>query len=136
MVELKDKIGETNFVWGEFLWLQHWRVHGFPKDSVKENIIKVANKLQLVRNFYNRKIIITSGWRPELYNELIKGSHNSRHMTGEAVDFYVDGMSCDQVRKDLQPKLEEWKIRMEDLPRSSWVHLDISPVIHQRFFKP
>lgn len=135
-MELRERIGQTNFVWAEFLYLPKWDIHGYPNETVSENIIKTANALNRIRSYYNKKVFITSGWRPDVYNKLIGGAPNSYHIKGLAVDFYVDGISCDQVRKDMEPKLEEWRIRMEDEVGVAKVHIDLGPVTFNRFFKP
>jgi len=82
---------------------------------------------------------VTSGWRPEGYNKLIGGALNSAHIEGKACDFVVTGIDCDDVREQLEPKLTELGIRMEDLPGANWVHIDIRKPLNEdsnRFFKP
>jgi hypothetical protein len=72
------------------------------------------------------------------YNAFVGGAKASAHLSGMAVDFVAKGMSCDEVRAKLLNKLEEFQIRVEDLPKSNWVHADIKvpPPGGKRFFKP
>ena len=105
-----------NFSWGEALFLQSLGFHAFPQDDIVKNILRSAWKMQMIRDEFGRPIKIHSWWRPKSYNVLIKGASKSAHMEGLAVDFSVEGLDCDEVRERLQPKLEEWKIRMENMP--------------------
>lgn len=50
-----------------------------------------------LREHVKRQIHITSGFRSEEVNRKVGGSETSRHMTGEAVDFKVDGMTPEAV---------------------------------------
>lgn len=136
MIDLKEKIGNSSFSWGLALWCHDWVIHAIPSPEQAQNIIKTSEKLQLVKDYFKKDITITSFLRPELYNKQIGGSVNSRHCLGEAVDFVIDGLDCDYVRERLEPKLEEWQIRMEKGVGRNWVHIDISPVVFSRYFDP
>ncbi len=65
---------------------------------------------------------------------------NSPHKTGCAIDFHILGYEGaagnDKMRAIILPHLEEFGVRMEDNPGSTWTHLDCNPVISHRFFKP
>jgi len=63
---------------------------GCQKDKVSPTLIA---KLQLLRDMINKPIIITSGYRCEAYNKHIGGADNSPHLTGEASDIQVKGMT-------------------------------------------
>jgi len=133
--------GSENFTWGEALWLNQWEIYAFPIDSfVWQNIVDVGIKLQMIRKIFGKPIMITSWYRPKKYNELIGGATMSQHILGRAVDFNVQGMTADQVRSILSLKLSDLNIRMENLPGSNWVHIDINcnadTKLKDRFFKP
>lgn len=50
--------------------------------------------LQNIRNHFGKAVYITSALRCQKYNDKLKGSvKNSPHIKGEAVDFYVKGVS-------------------------------------------
>lgn len=55
--------------------------------DVADDFFKFVNALQLFRKWYNRPIIITSGYRPPLYNKAVGGSVNSSHLKALAIDF-------------------------------------------------
>jgi len=108
-----------------------------PTDRQHHNLIHITSVLQKIRTRLACRIRITSGLRPKVYNTLIGGAGHSAHIWGMALDFQVQGLSADRVRSYILPDLEEYKIRMEDLPGSSWVHIDSrNPRTEGRFFKP
>lgn len=100
------------------------------------NLIQLCEKIDKVRDFVGWPFIVHNTFRPFMYNELVLGARGSAHMKGMAMDFHAHGIDCDELRALLLPKLEDWNMRMEDLPGAAWCHMDISPVINMRFFKP
>ena len=137
MIDINKKIpGCKNFYWREVLFLHGIGACVYVNDATRENLIKVCGKLQEIRDMYGKPIKINSGFRPTKYNRHIGGASRSMHTKGGAIDFKIKGVSCDVVRKDLEPRLKELGLRMEDLPKSNWVHIDIKPVGRNRYFKP
>ncbi len=129
------------FKWREFLWLDKWAIHCFPTPQQEANIIRTAQAMKAIREYFNKPIIITSGVRPPKYNKVIGGAILSAHRFGMACDFVIKSYNsdngCDYVRKQLEPHLEELQIRMEDKPRSNWIHIDTKdPTENGRYFKP
>lgn len=148
----------------ESLYLPSWDCYHIPTEQEKENILKLATTMDQIREYIGSPITITVWIRPgkvnttsdlskvvaktdkqkealsELdYNKFIGGAKNSAHKIGLACDWYSKGMSCDEVRTKLLSKLEEFDVRVEDLPGSKWVHTDkYPPTISggKRFFKP
>lgn len=58
-----------------------------PTDKEIENMKTLAVKiLQPLREYMNRPIIVTSGYRSCEVNKAVKGSKNSGHMLGTAAD--------------------------------------------------
>ena len=131
----------------EALYLPSWKVMHIPSKVEQENILKLAEKLDLVREFIKSPISVRCWIRPVLnnpasqyhgqdYNKFIKGAPGSSHKTGLAVDWHSPGTNCDDMRKFLIGKLAEWDLRMEDLPKSSWIHLAADYKTGNHFFKP
>lgn len=125
------------FRWKEVLYLNRWGIHVLPTDVQYLNLIKVCKKADLVRAYLDTPMTITSALRPTKYNELIGGARFSHHKLGKALDFQCRKIKPDRIRELLEPVLDDFEIRMEDLPGSSWVHIDIAePGKTGRFFKP
>jgi uncharacterized protein YcbK (DUF882 family) len=133
----KTIVGTRSFSWKEALYCPKWQIYVFPSEQEQSEIIKIAYKLQQIRDYFGMPITITSWLRPKLYNELIKGSVNSLHIKGMAVDFVVEGVNCDEVRNHLVSRLDDLKIRMENKPNANWVHIDHGIVGKTgRYFNP
>lgn len=134
--------GSTYFRWKDALWVPKWGVTVFPSKEQYDGIIKLATRLELPRGFLGPSWTVTSWLRPKYYNEWkdpygVGGSQRSAHMEGLAIDFQVFGMNADTARNYLKANLEMYKLRMEDLPGSNWIHLDArDPIMGNRFFKP
>jgi zinc D-Ala-D-Ala carboxypeptidase len=140
------KISE-HFTVKEACYLPSWQVMHIPSDEDKENILKQASKMDLIRDFLGVPINVHCWIRPILnnpdsphhgedYNALVKGAKNSSHKIGLATDYNAQGLNCDDVRSKLESKLDEWQIRMEKMPGGNWVHNDCAEVISNRYFIP
>ncbi len=143
----KAKISKY-FTVKEALYLPSWNVLHIPSEEEKENIVKMAEKMDLIREELKSPISIHVWIRPVLnqpdnirhgqdYNAFIKGAKKSAHKIGQGVDWSCSGKTCDEVRELLKGKLEEFDIRMEDIKGANWVHVDMmKPFNNVRFFKP
>ncbi|MBD2428942.1 D-Ala-D-Ala carboxypeptidase family metallohydrolase [Phormidium sp. FACHB-1136] len=67
----------------------------------RDNIILLAQELQKVKNQLNKPIQVVSWYRSELVNTQIGGKPDSLHLTGLAVDITVEGMTPEQLIKEL-----------------------------------
>lgn len=125
----------------EALWLPQWNRLAEKKDGLNDkvlaNIERMAKVMDEIRIFFNAPITVVSWYRPPAYNKEIGGAPFSFHREGLAVDFVVHNCTSDNARKLLLPLLTSLKIRMEDLPGSTWVHVDLGmPLNGNRYFKP
>lgn len=79
---------------GNFCWYE--ATHGgarVPDEyEIVEGIINLARKLQPIRAKLKKPIHITSWYRPGNINAAVGGARDSRHLYGDAVDFWVDGL--------------------------------------------
>lgn len=136
----------NHFTVGEALWIPQWQCYHVPSDDEKANILRHAQNMDKVRDELGVPCTVHCWIRPrslncptsphngEDYNALVGGAHSSRHIFGDATDYNPEGMSCDDARSKLEPKLEEFGMRMEDAPGTNWVHNDSGPVITLRYF--
>lgn len=110
----------TNFNLSEF------NKHGFViSDTVFQNIFALAKNLQVLRDEVGKPIKITSGYRSPEHNAKVGGVKSSRHLTGEAADFKIAGMTPKEVAAVIEKliaagKMEEGGIGIY----STWVHYD------------
>lgn len=144
----KAKISK-HFTVHEALWLPSWSVYHAPSELEKASILQLASAMDRVRDFIGSPIRVHVWIRPsslnspghpmhgQNYNAFVKGAPGSAHRYGKGIDWSSPGVSCDDLRAKLLPKLEEFKLCMEDLPGSNWVHNDtFLPRKTGRFFKP
>ena len=138
----------THFSVNDAIFLPSWKRLANESDGltdeVKENLVNLMAKMEVVRQFLgNRAIIVHCAFRPVEYNKLIGGALNSPHLTGRAIDYHVDGLAgtngCDYVRGLLEPKLQEFQLRMEDISNMlsrNWIHNDNIVPHPNYYFKP
>lgn len=63
-------------------------------DTVDAGLI---NALQQVREYFNKRVVITSGCRCMTHNESVGGSRMSQHLIGRAADIIVQDVDPDDV---------------------------------------
>ena len=75
-----------------------------PEDPIiLANIQCMAERLQVLRDIFNARITINSGYRTKEKNDAIPGAaRNSQHLLGRAADIVVEGYEPSKVRKILK----------------------------------
>jgi hypothetical protein len=103
MIELKD-LKRENFNPDDFYksaTASRLKINNIPPQSAMVCLMKLADKMQFVRNKVNLPMIITSAFRSHELNKAIKGSPKSAHCQGLACDFLFSGKtpqeSCELV---------------------------------------
>ena len=88
---LKMSNGQTTpyFTVGEFK-CEHCNV-SFPVDD------KLVDVLHKIRIYFNKPVIITSGYRCSVQNRIDGGVSNSNHLYGRAADIWISGVSMAQI---------------------------------------
>lgn len=101
-------------------------------EEAKNNIVKLANQLQIIRNYFGgRPIKITSGYRsPEYTKALIergvKTSLNSQHVIGKAADIKIKNVEPKKVFEVIETLISSGEILQGGLGLyNGWVHYDI-----------
>ena len=59
--------------------------------------MELVRRLQGLRDYFKRPIVITSGYRTRSYNDIIGGAENSQHIYGRAADIKVIGTGSDEI---------------------------------------
>ncbi len=87
---------------------------------------KLANQLQVLRDFIGKPIHINSAYRHEIYNKLIGGSSRSQHILGKAADIRVDGIPTIELHNAIEHLIKEGFMLQGGLGvYNTFVHYDI-----------
>jgi zinc D-Ala-D-Ala carboxypeptidase len=101
-----------------------------PTAEHLENFKLLADKVfEPIREHFKKPIFISSGYRSKELNELIKGSANSQHCKGQAIDIDMDGgngevtnrMVFDFIKNKLDFDQLIWEFGTDFNP--DWVHV-------------
>lgn len=116
-----------NFKLREFLYSKtaiENNIKNIPSDVYLYNIKDLVLIMQQIRDYWGLPIEITSGYRCEELNKLVKGAKNSQHIKGQACDFNVKGIAPIVICKMLKQLKEQGKIEYDQLIlEPNWVHI-------------
>lgn len=119
---------KLNFTMSELLHSDEAKKNGInnlPNDPiVLDNILSLITEcLQPIRNFIDKPIHITSGYRCKTLNDLptIKGSKTSDHLTGCAADIVIQGLTPKQVVAKIKSSGVEYKQLINE--HNLWTHI-------------
>lgn len=94
-------------------------------NNILPNISILAHNLQALRDYVNKPISITSGYRSPKYNAKIGGAKDSQHCYGTAADIKVQGMTPKEVALVIEKLIKEKKMIQGGIGiYPSWVHYD------------
>lgn len=106
------------------------KINNTPTIQEEANLVAlVKNILDPLREAYGRPIIVTSGYRCERLNKLVKGSKTSQHRFGQAADIRTIEDTVEENKKlfDLVQKLNLPYDQLIDEYNYDWVHVSYSP---------
>lgn len=94
--------------------------------KISENLQKLADNLQVLRDHFDAPITVNSGYRSPAHNKKVGGASRSQHLLGKAADIVVEGVSPDDVADAIELLIEQGKISQGGLGRyNSFTHYDI-----------
>lgn len=105
-------------------------INNIPNQQEKNNLTAlVDNILDPLREAYGKPIIVTSGFRSEKLNKLVKGSSTSQHRFGQAADIRSKEDTRNENKKlfDLVQNLNLPFDQLIDEYNYDWVHVSYSP---------
>lgn len=101
-----------------------YNIYNVPsKEDLDNLLILICECLQPIRNYINKPMIISSGYRNPRLNShpLIKGASNSQHTKGQAVDFTIKGMTPKQIIEKVKASGVEFDQLINE--HNIWVHI-------------
>ena len=96
--------------------------------EVYENIIKLSQQLQLLRDYTGRPITINSAYRSPEHNAKVGGSQTSQHLLGKAADITIEGLKPTEVYKIIEDLIDMGEMLQGGLglyEEKGFVHYDI-----------
>ncbi len=90
---------------GNFTWAEATRggARMPPDQATVDAIVRIATLAQEARDRIGRPFLITSWYRPPEINARVGGASASRHIVGDAIDFYCNGLTGRQLYIALDP---------------------------------
>lgn len=116
---------KLNFTMSELLHSDTAKIYGInnipPDSQVFDNMLTlILEVLQPLRDYIGKPIIITSGYRSIALNAKVGGDSDSQHITGQAADFIIYGLTVDEIIA----KVKASGIRYDQLiHEGGWVHI-------------
>jgi hypothetical protein len=112
---------------GNFTWAEATRggARMPPNQATVDAIVRIAQLAQQARDRIGRPFIITSWYRPASVNRQVGGASHSRHIIGDAIDFYCPGLTGNQLYWFLDPWWPGGLGRYRRYPNLA--HLDARP---------
>lgn len=108
-------------------------------DDAKVKLIALCETMEKVRTHLGCAINVHCMFRSPKYNleqNILPPTGMDVHAMNLACDFDASpNLTTDQIKAMLMPILEDFGIRMENNGiGASWIHIDLHPVGHSRFF--
>lgn len=88
-------------------------------ETIIENLNYTLQRLEEIREGYNKPIVISSGYRCEELNKLVGGVDDSKHLTGLAVDLKWDSDLVEYLIENCSFD----KLIREKSGKTKWIHL-------------
>lgn len=95
-------------------------------EGLKQNLIELAQNLQVLRDFVGVPIKINSGYRSPEHNRKVGGAKKSLHLRAMAADIVVADHTPQQVRAIIEKLIKEGKMKQGGIGLyNTFLHYDI-----------
>ena len=118
----------THFTLEELTHTDHREFDNIPNDSEKNNLKRLAEFLEQVKDVLGGKpIMVNSAFRSKAVNDAVGSKDSSQHRVGCAADIRVPGMTPDEVVKTVIAS----KIGYDQIIREfdRWTHISVTNTI-------
>lgn len=91
------------------------------------NAVELLQNLQVIRDHFQKPIVIISGYRSPARNEAVGGAKKSQHMEAKAADIKISGVPTEEIYNRIDKLMAQGKIKTGGLGLyvgSGFVHYD------------
>ena len=132
-----------NFTLAELVKSQTAERCGIDNNPDKEQISNLVslceNVLQPIRNYFDKPVVITSGFRSPELSQKIGSSSRSQHCKGQAADIEIFGIGNKELSDWINDNCEFDQLILEfhneDDPNSGWVHVSYKKENNRKQYK-
>ena len=92
------------------------------------NAIELLKNLQVIRDHFQRPIVIISGYRSPARNAQVGGADKSQHLEAKAADIKIAGVPTEEIYNRIDKLIAQGLIKQGGLGKyikSGFVHYDI-----------
>ena len=108
------------------LWEFRCRDGSDVPEELMDNVILLAQNLQVLRDRVGVPVRIISGYRSPTYNKKIGGAKRSQHMVAKAADIKIDGMTPLEVKEVIVELIKEGKMHKGGIGLyTTFTHYDV-----------
>lgn len=101
-------------------------ISNVPNEFQKNNLLYIANKLEIIRGQFGKPIYINSAFRSPLVNKAVSGSPSSYHLSGLAVDISLHNVNYETFPKLLQYILDTEPVEVYPISHTA-LHIAWNP---------
>ena len=95
-------------------------------EEYMDNVKKLTENLQILRDIIGKPIIVISGYRSPDYNKKISGVKRSQHMLAKAADIIIRGMDTRDVANLIKDLIKQGKMHSGGVGLyETFVHYDV-----------
>jgi len=90
--------------------------------------IELLQNLQIIRDHFQRPIVIISGYRSPERNAAVGGADKSQHLEAKAADIKIAGIPTEEIYNRIDKLISQGKIKQGGLGKyikSGFVHYDV-----------
>lgn len=105
------KLRNNSITWNEIKYFKKEEFTckcGCGSNNMNLEVVKIADQ---VREHFGKPAIVNSGYRCESHNKYVGGVSGSRHLSGKAIDLYVQGVDGGTLLNYLKTLVQEGKLR-------------------------
>jgi uncharacterized protein YcbK (DUF882 family) len=92
------------------------------------NASELLQNLQIIRDHFQRPIVIISGYRSPERNAAVGGADKSQHLEAKAADIKIAGVPTEEIYNRIDKLISQGKIKQGGLGKyikSGFVHYDV-----------